>query len=65
MPELTLYQRYTRKEARDLLDPSADYTPGAGTWGYQALSIFKASTNILSFSSHTGKSNQVIFLEKE
>ena len=37
MPELTLYQRYTRKEARDLLDPSADYTPGAGTWGLSGV----------------------------
>ena len=37
MPELTLYKEYSRKEARDLLDPTADYTPGAGTWGISGI----------------------------
>ena len=65
MPELTLYQRYTIKEARDLWIRAQIIPQAQELGGYQALSIFKASTNILSFSSHTGKSNQVIFLEKE
>lgn len=33
MPELILYNQYTRKQVRDIMEPDANYTPGAGSWG--------------------------------
>ena len=37
MSNLTLYERYSREEVRDALDPNANFTPGAGAWGLQGV----------------------------
>jgi hypothetical protein len=31
------YQKYTRKEVHDILDPQSKYTPQAGSWGLSGI----------------------------
>ncbi|MSP81276.1 MAG: DUF3427 domain-containing protein [Rhodospirillales bacterium] len=35
MPQLELYEEYSRKDVRDVFAPEASFTPGAGSWGLQ------------------------------
>lgn len=37
MSDLNHYQKYSRKDVRDILEPSANFAPGAGTWGLQGI----------------------------
>ena len=37
MSDLIHYHKYSRKDVRDVLEPSANFTPGTGTWGLQGI----------------------------
>ena len=37
MPELKLYDDYSRKDVHDIFAPSASFTPQAGSWGLQGI----------------------------
>lgn len=37
MTDLTLYNEYSRKDVQQILEPGANFTPGAGVWGLQGV----------------------------
>ena len=37
MPELTLFEDYTRKEIHDIFAPDTPFAPGAGGWGLHGI----------------------------
>ena len=37
MPALVLYEGYSREDVKNILDPNANFTPGAGAWGLQGV----------------------------
>ena len=67
MPELILYIQYTRKQVRDIMEPDANYTPGAGSWGIAGVINLGGSFDhliILSSLSHTVESKQVTYSKR-
>ena len=37
MPQLKLYEEYSRKDAHDIFAPETVFTPQAGSWGLQGV----------------------------
>jgi hypothetical protein len=49
MRSLTRWETYTRKEAHDILDPQANFTPQTGTWGLQGIVPIAAAPGDFAF----------------